>query len=57
MNISEIWMRLEALTHLRGMPQLAALRQKIESELAAHNADLGAKPVPPADEQSIEEAN
>ena len=56
MNISEIWMRLEALAHLRGMPQLAALKKKIEDELAAHNADLGAKPFVAA-EQPQEETN
>jgi hypothetical protein len=59
MNISEIWMRLETLAHLRQLPQLDALRKKIESELAEHNASLIPQPAPvpvaPVAMDSVEE--
>lgn len=40
MNTSDIWMRLEALAHLRGLPQLGEIKRKLEAELAEYNDSL-----------------
>lgn len=39
-EIEDIWMKLEALAHLRDLPHLGALRAKIEDELRAIDAEL-----------------
>lgn len=44
MNTSDLWMRLEALAHLRGLPQLGEIKRKLESELAEYNDSLKQQP-------------
>lgn len=43
MNISELWMRLEVLAHLRGLPQYATIKKEVEADLAEYQDSL-AKP-------------
>ena len=56
MNISDVWMRLEALAHLRGLPQYAAIRKQIENDLAGYNASLTAPLPAPASIPAPEES-
>lgn len=48
-------MRLEALAHLRGLPQYAAIRKQIENDLAGYNASLTAPLPAPASIPAPEE--
>lgn len=44
MNISELWMRLEALAHLRGLPQYKGIKAQLEADLAAYQDSLNKAP-------------
>ena len=50
MNITDVWMRLEALAHLRELPQYSAIRKQIEGELTAYNDSIGQPKAVPAPE-------
>lgn len=57
MNITDVWMRLEALAHLRELPQYSAIKKQIEGELAAYNDSIGqpkAVPAPTADVPAVD---
>ena len=40
LSTSDLWMKLESLAHLRGLPQFKNASKAIVAELAAHDAAL-----------------
>ena len=45
LSTSDLWMKLESLAHLRGLPQFKNTSKAIVDEIAAHDAALAPKPV------------
>ena len=43
LSTSDLWMKLESLAHLRGLPQFKNASKAIVAELAAHDAALAPK--------------
>lgn len=40
MTTSDLWMKLETLAHLRGLPEYAAIRKSVQDEIAEYNNSL-----------------
>lgn len=57
MNTSDLWMKLEALAHLRQLPSYGLIRKSIEDELAEYNDSLAPKPVEVPRPRSIPSAD
>ena len=45
LSTSDLWMKLESLAHLRGLPQFKNTSKAIVDEIATHDAALAPKPV------------
>ena len=55
LSTSDLWMKLESLAHLRGLPQFKNASKAIVAELAAHDAALAPKTAAaPATEPEID---